>query len=217
MSGLTHHRGPLIARRRGITFVGSSQLNTASTSSIALPKPTGSAGGDVVVLFISSPGNPTLGLGGNYTELDSATAAGEGSHLLVRLMDGTEGSNLPAISCAASRVQAACAVYRGVKFGSIVSAKSASINSNTVTAPSVTLSEAGVLVCMFTTHQTVVTAWSTPTGMTELQEAVSGNGGIELSDQVIAAAGATGTRDSFASGVGGSMQNRAYSVGLVRA
>jgi hypothetical protein len=174
---------------------------SASATSVQATLPTGTTTADVVVAFLTVPGT----LLGQH----SGTPSGSENNIIsayYRVKNGSWSAG-PTVStsAAASRTAATCQAYTGVNIynpldSSVASAATAPYGTG-VTIPQVTTATPGArlisgAICDSSTNDFSPTA---PAGMTRIAttngigDGIAGRG-MSLADEVLAAAGATGTR-----------------------
>lgn len=191
------------------TFVASTSYGTTSTiTSFVIDTPSGATTGDVLILgvivgadTVTTPTGWILLQGGNVSGTNSIT-----------YVFGTKLTSTPpssyTISCGTGTAPVAVmGCYRGTNFeGFTRSVNSASAN---IEAPSITLSGTNRrLLCIFSRDDNT-NAITVPGSMTQRASNQGGTGAgterkIVLADEVVASAGATGTRTATSSGSTGS-------------
>jgi hypothetical protein len=185
--------------KRGIAF-RSATGTTVNGTSITLNKPSGTASGDVLVAAIEISGTTTVTAPSGWTLVRSTTS---GSTLTQATYVHIAGSSEPSSyqwRFAASRLASgAVAAYVGVDGTTPVDVSSggSSSGSTSIVGPSVTTTTAGeLLIGAF--GGAANASLTPPTGMLEENEQLAGTGNnrvvVELSDQQLGAAGATGNR-----------------------
>ena len=183
-----------------LVAVGTTALMAAG--SITVPVPAGVANGDLLIAQVSSPGtgaaNPQTGWN---TLIITQARAGEDWAWYWRLAS-SEPANYT-WSWGAGSGPGNMIAYRGVDqvtpIDVAAAAGTAATSGTTLTAPTRTTATNNALLVAAYTMRTLCT-FSQPTGMTERYD-ISGAAvfSTSLNDQLIAAAGATGTRASTTS------------------
>jgi peptidoglycan/xylan/chitin deacetylase (PgdA/CDA1 family) len=186
--------------KRGIALRGATGATVTSGTSITLNKPSGTASGDVLIAAIEISGTTTVTAPSGWVLIRSTTS---GSALTQASYVHTAGASEPSSyqwQFSSSRLASATvAAYVGVNGTTPVDVSSggSSSGSTSIIAPSLTTTTTGDL--LIGAFGGAANASVTPaTGMLEENEQLAGTGNsrlvIELCDQQLGAAGATGTR-----------------------
>jgi hypothetical protein len=192
----------------GITFRAAASGANAATTSLVLPRPAGTLAGDVLVAGVSVRGTPTITppVGWSLVRSD-ARGSTVTQATYVHVAGGSEPATYTWTFSLAETAVGAVAAYGGVDTSQPVAANGGQANSGTaIVAPSVTPGVPSTrLVGVFSIagKRTI----SPPGTMLERAEIVTANGTnakltIELSDETLAASGASGTRTATGSGSG---------------
>jgi VCBS repeat-containing protein len=184
-----------------ISLHGAAGGANTGTASVDLPRPGGTASGDVLVAAISVRGTPTVSSPSGWSRVRTdARRTALTQVLFVRVAGGSEPSTYTFTFSASGTAVGTIAAYAGVDTSNPIAADGGQPNgkSTTATAPSITPGVTGAqLVAFFgIIGKTTVTP---PSGMTEQVETVSPGGTSskvtgELADQALSSSGATGTR-----------------------
>ncbi len=187
-----------------IAFRSVGQVGGAVTGSVVtVPAPAGIQDNDALVAVIMANTNTDItSPGGTWTQVLNQLQPG-GSNLrsavFVKRAASESGSYSFGISAGASFGTGIVAAYSGVNTTTLLDATSAQAGPTSATnidAPTITTATANaVLVALYAGQYSG--SWSQPTGMTERADQNDGVlSTVALDDQVIAAAGATGVRNS---------------------
>ena len=182
-----------------LVAVGTTALMAAG--SITVPVPAGVANGDLLIAQVSSSDTGAAAQAGWNTLIITQARTGEDWAWYWRLAS-SEPANYT-WSWGAGQGPGNMVAYRGVDqvtpIDVAAAAGTAATSGTTLTAPTVTTVTPNALLVAAYTMRTLCT-FSQPTGMTERYD-ISGSAiwSTSLNDEVIAAAGATGTRDSTTS------------------
>ena len=185
----------------GIEFRAAASAFTNGATTLTIPVPAGVQQGDVVVAAIGVRGNPTITPPAGWTLLvntPNGTTMREAA--FVHVVGATaEPSSYSWTFSASQPAAGGMAAYSGANTAVTVFAGQANPSSTSITAPSVSTFEPGdMLIGMFATAATTTIA--PPGSMVERAEAATASGGktlkvtLEVSDELLSASGATGTR-----------------------
>ena len=186
--------------KRGIALRSATGATVTSGTSITLNKPSGTASGDVLIAAIEISGTTTVAAPSGWALIRSTSS---GSALTQATYVHPAGASEPSSyqwQFSSSRLASGIvAAYVGVNGTTPVDVSSggSSSGSTSIVAPSLTTTTAGDL--LIGAFGGAGNASVTPaTGMLEENEQLAGTGNtrivVELSDQQLGAAGATGTR-----------------------
>jgi hypothetical protein len=186
--------------KRGIAWRSDTSAQVTLGTSITLTKPSGTASGDVLVAAVDIGGTTTVTAPSGWTLVRSTTSGTSLTQAIYVHVAGTsEPSSYQWRFSSARLASAVMAAYIGVNTTTPVDVSSggSSSNSSSDVAPSVTTTAAGeLLIGVF--GEAANASVTPPTGMLEQVEQLAGTGNnrvvVELSDQQLGAAGATGNR-----------------------
>ena len=189
----------------GIAFHAASSAGNASTTSLTIPSPAGAQPGDVELAVVDVRGSPALTVPGGWTLV---RADQNGFSILQALYSHVVATSEPASYTwswgFAAGASGGIVAYGGVDPANPVNASGGqtTTSSPTISAPSIATTVAGaMLVGFFGTSAPATT--TAPAGMTERFDTFATAGtyraASEGADQLLAAAGATGSRSASAS------------------
>ena len=179
-----------------VSFVAEAHADMAA-GSVTVNVPSGTQDGDVMIAFISSTSTPAAHGTGWSDVIITQPRAGEDFGVFYRVASSEPASYT--WSWGAGGGVGAIVTYRDVDFVAPIdvtgAAGTAETSGTTITAPTITTLSAQALLVTAYSIRTAST-FSTPTDMTERLDYTDGAAAIALAidDQIIAAAGATGTR-----------------------
>jgi RHS repeat-associated protein len=188
-----------------ISLVGTATASGKATS-LTITLPTGTLAGDEVVVATTQPSTTTVTAPSSYTQVATVTSGGSAPKATTTVFRHTVVSGDTSVkltySTSSTAQSAVVAVYQGAdpNLPIDVSATAASsAASTTITGPSVTPIYANdrLLVVQGATGTFSGKTWTAPSGTTEeAQSNSTANASIGIADQLLGAAGATGTRVS---------------------
>lgn len=182
--------------------VRASGSGSAQSSTVSPTKPTGTASGDILYLWVTYQiDTDTISTPSGFTLTHSFTTQGFHGSLFRRLCNGTGADTPPSLTISSSQKHAwvSVAVKDCASTDDVTSYAEGS--SSTAIAASVTTTVANdLLLCFFggDNSSSGACTFTAPSGMTELEDVSpsSGYAGCALYSQAIASAGATGTRSA---------------------
>ena len=189
----------------GIAFRGASSAANATTTSVTIPRPAGLAAGDAMLATIASRGGPTITPPAGWTlvrqDLSGSTIR---QAVFVRIAGASEPTSYVFILSSSQSATGGIVAYSGVDPTGPIDAHGGGVNasSTSITAPSITTTGPGrMLVGLFGIAQ--LTTETSPAGMTErYDQAVPSTNTYKVTtagaDELVPAAGATGTRVALA-------------------
>jgi hypothetical protein len=188
-----------------IVFHGSSSgVNNGAATSLALPLPTGVAAGDVLVASVTVRGAPVITAPAAWSMVRTdADGSFVKQAVFVKVAGASEPASFVWMFSAAKAAAGGIAAFAGVDAASPVDVSGGQVNASAVglTAPSLTTTVANtMLVAMY--GLAPVASVAPPGGMTERWEAALAGTYPVVSagaSELLAAAGATGTRVATAS------------------
>jgi hypothetical protein len=188
----------------GIAFRAASSAGNASTTSLTIPAPAGVQPGDVELAVVDDRGSQALGVPSGWTLVRSDQSGYTiKQDVYVHVAGASEPASYTWSYGTAAGASGGIVAYSGVDTASPINASSGTTGSGTtVTAPSVTTTVASTMLVGF--FGTAVPAtFTAPAGMSERFDAFATAGtyraATEGADQLLGAAGATGTRSATAS------------------
>ena len=186
----------------GIAFRAASSAANAATDFIDVPRPAGVVAGDALVAAIGARGNPTITApaGWSLVRLDISGSTVRQA-IFVHVAGGSEPASYTFGLSSAQSAAGGIVAYSGVDATAPIDAHGgqANLSSNTMTAPSITTTGSGrMLLAFYATAN--ATAQTAPSGMTERYDDAVTSSRYKVTaagdDQLLAAAGATGSRDA---------------------
>jgi RHS repeat-associated protein len=187
-----------------VILVGTATASGKATS-LALTLPSGVQVNDQVVLASTQPSTTTVTAPSGYTQVATVTSGGSAPLATTTVFRHTVVSGDSSVtltySTSSTAQAAALAVYRNVNPSQPVdvTATGSAAASTTVVGPSVTTTNSGdqLLVFQGAVGTFSGSSWTAPSGTTErAQINATANASTGLADQILGAAGATGTRTS---------------------
>lgn len=207
-----------------ITFVATSTNFAAPAASLTIGVPAGVVDDDFLIARLAVEGTTTpVDLLAGWTEIHSLGISGNGvvNHRVFYRVASSEPANytwtLPASNNVAGEISAFRSTTPPISLDQhgIVSY---AYNTNPIDAPSLVASGSNeMLVCLFSEGKGDQ-LFSTPTGMTEIDDFGTGSGGgVSVSSyyESIASSGATGVRTTTMSGSGSKRESIASSILLM--
>lgn len=182
----------------GPLFIEQSSVVQAAGTTLTLNIPTSKKSGDLLLAFLGKQDNDVYGIPAGWTKLaEFAVAGGGGSNgngapvIVSKISDGTE------TTAAFTNPKGGCVgviyVYRGSTAGTAGAyADPTGTGTSNPVAPSITMTSAGILLCIAATVN--ATTYTAPSGMTLKTNSASTIPSLVIYEQIITAAGATGTR-----------------------
>ncbi len=193
----------------GPAFVGASSAANATATTLVLPKPAGFASGDALLATVAARGAPTITPPAGWTlvRLD-ASGSTVRQAVYVHIAGGSEPASYTFTLSSAQSAAGGILAYTGVDPVTPIDAHGgqANVASTSITAPSITTTGANRLLAgLFGTA--ALTSETPPRGMTErYDQQVPGTNQYKVTtgadDQLLAGAGATGTRVALAAASG---------------
>lgn len=162
-----------------------------TAASVTLTTPTGAASGDYLIISLNTANTNVVQTPSGWTLLTSQTGASPYTYVFGIKLTGTPAASYTVTLASGTAAFAASILcYRNANFAA-ASSQYNSPSSNSITAPSITAAQPGMLVCSFNSTNTLgITA---PTNMTQ-QTSIISSGNSSLVADVLVAAGATGTK-----------------------
>ncbi len=204
------------AARPKIAFVAKSTAQNGSATSLVIPRPAGTAVGDVLIAALALSGNPTISVPSGWTLVQSQVTGSYRQVAYVRVVVAGENPSYAWSFSTSTAVAGGITAYRGVDPSQPIEAAAGQTNtsSSTIQAPTVTTtSPAALLVGIFGMGTNAT--FTPPANMIEQFEiATSGRTkvAIESADRFVLSAGATGsmsaTADKAAASIGQSIALR---------
>ena len=188
-----------------MTYTSQASATPTSGTTVVVNKPSGTADGDVLIAMVSVRGSSlpgSLTAPGGWTGL-TQYASGFARHgVFYKVAGASEGASYT-FTVDTTIVDAVGAILRYAPSApttppGVVDATGYATPATPGVAPSVTATgDQDTLIALFTTANTV---GATPTGMTQRVAIDGGSSGAWIYDELLAAAGATGTRTWAGSG-----------------
>jgi hypothetical protein len=184
-----------------ITFRGASSGSNTTATTLVLPRPAGVVAGDAMLAAVGARGNPVITppTGWTLVRLDNSGGTIRQA-LYVHLAGASEPASYTWTLSVAASAAGGIVAYAGVDPASPVDVHGGQVNTSSTqaTAPTVTTTGANrLLVALYAIPN--LTTFSPPAGMTERYDAQTPAANqykvtVAAHDQLLAAAGPTGTR-----------------------
>ena len=177
-----------------IAYIGQATTQAASGTTVVINKPTSTEDGDLMVAFMAAGSGPATTWTGasGWTEV-----ADQGANPSIRVawkIAASEGSSYTFTAGSSSTIAGTIATFRGAVID-VVGSIAASASANTISAPSITVTNDGSVLLFFGVQMLGATLLlGAPTGMTSI---ANDNGAVSPSYNVsrqAVDAGATGVR-----------------------
>lgn len=184
--------------RSAIAFRAASKVTQRKGATITVPKPTGTAAGDVLVVAVAARGGVTIAAPLGWTPIVSRLSGDLRTSTFAHAAGGSEPASYRFTLSAKTSAAAVMSSYLGAILP-VTTSDGGTGSGATITAPSVSPATGGVLVGAFgiATGATI----DPPAGMLETLQAILGTGkakaSVEMADQVVPA-GASGSRSALA-------------------
>jgi hypothetical protein len=183
-----------------IELVATSSASQKKTTSIVVARPTGSANGDLMLAAILAGSTATITPPSGWTSVVTTTSGTAiRQSVFIKVAGASEPASYTWTVGTASHTVGAIATYRGATTVDVAGGQG-NAKATAITAPSVTTSQTGtLLVGIFGTAATTTIA--PDLAMTELVEVPAPGTSkptLELADQPLGGAGATGARVAIA-------------------
>jgi parallel beta-helix repeat protein len=186
-----------------ISLHGAASGANTGTTSVSLPRPGGTASGDVLIAAVATRGTPTISSPAGWTRVrtDARKSAATQS-MFVHVAGSSEPTTYTFTLSASETAVGTIAAYTGVDTADpvVVHAGQPNGKSTSATAPSITpgVADSRLVAFFGITGKATV---APPSGMTEQAEVVSPSGTsskmtAELADQALSSGAATGTRSA---------------------
>jgi Calcineurin-like phosphoesterase len=184
----------------GITFIAAGSAAAADTRTLVLPKPAGTAPGNLLLAELSVRGKPTVTAPAGWTLLRSDVdgCCTTKQSIYWKFAGGNEPTSYSFVFSAAKSAAGGVLAYAGVNATNPIDAHAGRVNpaSTSITAPSLTTSASGAMLVFFAGARPVAT-FTPPAAMQERWDRAAGGGfpvSSEAADELLTSAGATGTR-----------------------
>ena len=150
-----------------LTFVASSTVGAGSGTSNVINKPTGAQAGDLLIIaVVHGSSDTTVAISGFVTEFTDSSSTPR-IRVFSRVLDGSEGATFTITGANSARTVVAVAYRGGAPDVNVVGATSGTSTSASGIAPSITATQAGVLLSFHASSSSPSVISSGPAGMTQ--------------------------------------------------
>jgi RHS repeat-associated protein len=193
----------LTAQAQTITRVGTASAGDAGTgATLTLTLPNGTAANDQILLAVTLPGSQSIkSTPSGYTAVGTYSSGTGAANVKLALYRRTAAAGDSSVTITFSKTfakSASLVVYRGVNPTNPIDANSngTTVSGTSVAVPSITTTKANdQLVLAAGAESASAGSWTAPTGMTtRVNQAGGPTTTGAIADQVLASAGATGSR-----------------------